>query len=165
MKCIPDDYDPRFGSPIIPVPKDNMMEIIDSQYDPVLNLAIQNISMINMSVDYHRCTECNRIGRGVSNVQDMSFTCRDCLLKKEMNRLHTDPVVERGYRVWKLRKAKKDHEMKSKIVLKPTAKVSLEDLGTVSEFEKFIRAEHDKALRELEAKNYPYKLDGSNRVF
>ena len=165
MMTMPDDYDPRFGSPIVPVTKDIMREIIDSQYDPVLNLAIQNIAAINMSVDYHRCNECNKMGRGISNVQDMSFTCRDCLLKKEMNRLHSDPEVERGYRVWKLRKAKKDHEMKSKIVVKRTYTASMDDLGTVSEFQEFIRGEQDRALRELEAKNYPFKLDGSTRKF
>ncbi|WP_405366470.1 hypothetical protein [Ruminobacter sp.] len=148
MLTIPDDYDPRLGAPIIPVTNDRMKEIIDSQYDPILNLAIQNLATINMSVDYHRCTECHKMGRGLSSVQDMSFTCRDCLLKQEMNRLHSDPVVERGYRVWKLRKAKKDHEMKSKIVVKQTYKASMDDLGTVSEFKEFIRAEHERIRRK-----------------
>jgi hypothetical protein len=41
----------------------------------------------------------------------------------------------------------------------------MDDLDSVGEFEKFIRAEYEQALRELEAKNYPFKLDGSNRQF
>ena len=142
---MPDDYDPRFGSPIVPVTnevvtKDIMREIVDSQYDPVLNLAIQNIAAINLSVDYHRCNECNKMGRGVRNVQDMSFTCRDCLLKKEMNRLHSDPEVERGYRVWKLRKAKKEREIKKMIEVEIVDRIPyIEEFSTLSELRKEIK--------------------------
>lgn len=137
----------------------------DSEYDPILVKAYHNLSHLNLSPYRERCSFCGNSDYGVSYPLTMEFKCGACLLKDEMNRLHSIPEEEKEYKIYKLRKARKDHEMKSKIVLKPTAKVSLEDLGTVSEFEKFIRAEHDKALRELEAKNYPFKIDGFTREF
>lgn len=137
MMSMPDDYDPRFGSPIIPVPKDNMMEIIESKYDPVFNLAVQNIAPMNMSIDFHRCTECNRIGRGISNVQDMTFTCRDCLLKKEITRLHSDPEIERGYRVWKLKRARANRELQKNLVCKTFKYVpDLDEISTIKDLYK-----------------------------
>lgn len=137
MMSMPDDYDPRLGSPIVPVTNDLMREIIDSQYDPILNLAIQRLATIKMSVDYHRCTECNRIGRGISNVQDMTFTCRDCLLKKEIARLHSDPEIERGYRVWKLKRARANRELQKNLVCNTFKYVpDLDEISTIKDLYK-----------------------------
>jgi hypothetical protein len=137
----------------------------DSEYDPILVKAYRNLSYLNLSPYEERCSTCGNRGYGISYPLTMEFKCGSCLLKEEMNRLHSIPEEEKEYKIYKLRKARKDHELKAKIVVKPTAKVSMDDLDSVGEFEKFIRAEYEKALRELEAKNYPFKLDGSNRQF
>lgn len=137
----------------------------DSEYDPILLKAYRNLSHVNLSPYRERCSTCGNRDYGVSYPLTMEFKCRACLLNDEMNRLHSIPEEEKEYKIYKLRKARKDHALKAKIVLNPTTKVSMDDLGTVSEFKEFIRGEQDRALRELEAKNYPYKLDGSMRVF
>jgi hypothetical protein len=137
----------------------------DSEYDPILVKAYHNLSYMNLSPHRFICSTCGNNDWGISYPLTMEFKCRACLLNEEINRLHSIPEEERVYRVWKLKRARKDHELKAKIVAKPIAKVSMDDLDSVGEFEKFIRAEYEQALRELEAKNYPFKLDGSNRQF
>lgn len=136
-----------------------------SEYDPILMKAYHNLAHLNLLPYRERCSTCGNSDYGISYPLTMEFKCRSCLLNDEMNRLHSIPEEEKEYKIYKLRKARKDHEMKSKIVVKPTYKASMDDLGTVSEFQEFIRGEQDRALRELEAKNYPFKLDGSTRTF
>ena len=137
----------------------------DSEYDPILLKAYHNLAHLNLSPYRERCSTCGNNDYGVSYPLTMEFKCRSCLLNDEMNRLHSIPEEEKEYKIYKLRKARKDHDLKAKIVVKPTAKVSMDDLDSVAEFEKFIRAEYEQALRKLEAKNYPFKLDGSMRVY
>ena len=151
-------YEPYLG--VYPTTDPN-----DSEYDPILVKAYQNLSHLNLSTSTERCSTCGKWDYGASYPLTMGFKCRACLLNDEMNRLHSIPEEERGYRVWKLKKARKDHALKVKIVEKPIAKVSMDDLDSVAEFEKYIRAEYEQALRDIEAKNYPFKIDGSNREF
>jgi len=137
----------------------------DADYDPILLKAYHNLSHLNLSPHRFICSTCGNMDYGISYPQTIEFKCRACILKDEMNRLHSIPEEEKEYKIYKLRKARKDHAMKVKVTVKPMAKVSMDDLDSVAEFEKFIRSEYEQALRELEAKNYPFKLDGSNRQF
>jgi hypothetical protein len=137
----------------------------DADYDPILLKAYQNLCNINLSPYKERCSKCGQRDYGISYPLTMEFKCRSCLLNDEMNRLHGIPEEEKNYKIYKLRKARKDHDMKVNVTVKPMAKVSMDDLDSVAEFEKFLRSEYEQTLRELEAKNYPFKLDGSMRVF
>lgn len=137
----------------------------DLEYDPILEKAYQNLAHLNLSPYRERCSTCGKRDYGISDPLRMEFKCRACLLNDEMNRLHSIPEEEKEYRIYKLRKARKDHALKAKIEVKPIAKVSMDDPDSVAEFEKFIRSEYEQALRELEAKNYPYILDGRIRGF
>lgn len=97
--------------------KEDMVYDYDLMSDPILNRAIQRIADMNMSIDSHRCDTCGKIGRGIANPREFSFTCRVCILKSEIDRLHSDPEVEKEYKVWKLRRAKRDHELQKIVVV------------------------------------------------
>lgn len=119
----------------------------DSEYDPILVKAYQNLSYLNLSPYKERCSTCGNRDYGISYPLTMEFKCRSCLLNDEMNRLHSIPEEERGYRVWKLKKARKDHALKAKIVEKLIAKVPMDDLDSVAELKPFFISEYERFLR------------------
>jgi hypothetical protein len=62
---------------------------------------------------YQVCDKCGEKGRGFSDLMEGTFTCVRCYMKKEANRLDSDPEWIKKERVWKLRKAINDHKMQS----------------------------------------------------
>lgn len=75
------------------------------------------IKRISMRLDsacgssYQRCTWCGEKGKGFSNLMDGTFTCIKCHMRKEIDRLDSDPEWIRKERVWKLRKAISDRKL------------------------------------------------------
>jgi len=62
-------------------------------------------------LSYQVCNECGEKGKGFSNLMEGTFTCLRCHMKKEAERLDTDPEWIRKERVWKLRKAISDRKL------------------------------------------------------
>lgn len=62
---------------------------------------------------YQTCNSCGEKGKGFSNLMEGTFTCVRCYVKKEAERLDSDPEWIRKERVWKLRRAINDHKMQS----------------------------------------------------
>ena len=55
---------------------------------------------------YQVCDKCGEKGRGFSNLMEGTFTCIKCHMKKEGERLDSDPEWIKKEKVWKLRRAR-----------------------------------------------------------
>lgn len=62
---------------------------------------------------YQICDQCGNKDRGFSNLMLGTFTCVKCYMKKEAERLDSDPEWIKKERVWKLRRAINDRKMQS----------------------------------------------------
>ena len=62
---------------------------------------------------YQVCNECGWKGKGFSNLVEGTFTCIKCYVKKEAERLEADPEWMKKEKVWKLRRAIRDHKVQS----------------------------------------------------
>ena len=62
---------------------------------------------------YYYCNECGEKGKGFSNLKDGTFTCLRCYVKKEAERLDSDPEWIKKDKVWNLRRAIRDHKVQS----------------------------------------------------
>lgn len=95
---------------------DNMFIGLGNRSLTPIEEELQRISKRLESVcgsSYQRCDQCGQKDIGFSNLMDGTFTCRQCHIKNEAERLVNDPEWIKKEKVWKLRKAISDHKMQS----------------------------------------------------
>lgn len=61
---------------------------------------------------YQTCDKCGEKGRGFSNLMEGTFTCLKCHMKKEGERLDSDPEWIKKEKLWKMRKAREEWNSK-----------------------------------------------------
>ena len=82
-------------------------------YDSPIELELQRIANRLKSVcgsSYHVCDKCGEKGIGFSNLMEGTFTCLKCHIKKEGERLDSDPEWIRKERVYEMRRAKERYK-------------------------------------------------------
>ena len=61
---------------------------------------------------YQVCNECGEKDRGFSDMREGTFTCIKCYVKREADSLYNDPEWMKKEKVWKLRQARKDYNLR-----------------------------------------------------
>ena len=84
---------------------------VQQEYSPIDRKLMEYSERLNraISFDMYECTFCGQRERGISNVVDGTFKCRQCILSEEFQRLSNDPDMIRQEKIWNMRMAIRRH--------------------------------------------------------
>jgi hypothetical protein len=94
---------------------------VEQKYSPIERKLMEYSEKINkaptLSLTMYKCTFCGQRERGITNIFDGTFKCRQCLLKEEGQRLENDPDMLKRERIWNIRRARERYKLKETLKL------------------------------------------------
>ena len=85
---------------------------VEQECSPIERKLMEYSKKINNALSFtmYECTFCGQRERGISNVVDGTFKCRQCMLKEEAERLNNDPDMIKQEKIWNMRMAVKRYK-------------------------------------------------------
>jgi hypothetical protein len=85
---------------------------VDPEYSPIDRKLMEYSEKLNKAISFtmYECTLCGQRERGITNVLDGTFKCRQCILSEEAQRLNNDPDMIKQEKIWNMRMAIRRHK-------------------------------------------------------